>query len=340
MSRTSPLDEWVDKALARLPVGVQDAFAADPPASLRTLGLTATRVEHLADRRDDGGACDGVSFLRDNVILYARSPGSRRENFTLAHEVGHWLANFDDLLDWVADQDEAGRLLETICDRIASHLLLPRTLVETTLGGAPARARHVLDLFDASHASHPACAVALADTFTGLGAVVLIDADTYVVHSSSVNPDPEHGWPIVFPWRDQSVPDGHPIKTLADGAHSARRTFWRTSWGAEQSYYMDAVRVGRRIIVVLSDTDIWGAEQLHLDTPRQFDQRPTGEVHCCGRTSQVTGWPCSNCRTHYCPVCGKCQCQRRDDAAAQCTRCYLVFNPGLIKDGLCVECRS
>lgn len=340
MTAPTNIDALVDKALRRLPPHVRDKFATDPHAALRDLGLTARHVDHLTDRRNDGGACDGVSFLHDNVILYAPTDHSRRENFTLAHELGHWVADFDDLLDWVADQDEPGRLLETICDRIASHLFLPRPLVVQTLAGQPLRAQHVLDLFNASHASIPACAIALADTLTHLGAIVLVDANTHIVHSSSVNPDPDQGWPRVFPWRDQPVPDGHPVKAMADGSHVARRAFWRTPWGAEQPYYMDALRQGRRIILVLSDTDIWGVERLHLDGPREFDQRPTGQVYCCGQSRQVTGWPCSTCGSHYCPSCGRCGCDRRAQREVQCTTCFLQYEARLVVNGVCVECRS
>jgi len=54
--------------------------------------LTVRAVDHLDDARADGGVCDGVSYLNDGVILY-RSTGNRRENFTLAHELGHWLVD-------------------------------------------------------------------------------------------------------------------------------------------------------------------------------------------------------------------------------------------------------
>ena len=33
-----------------------------------------------------------LSYLSDGVVLY-RSTGNRRENFTMAHELGHWLVD-------------------------------------------------------------------------------------------------------------------------------------------------------------------------------------------------------------------------------------------------------
>ena len=63
------LDWCVQQALTFLEDDVQARFAADPLGVLRTdLGMTVTAVQHLAEMRDDGGACDGVSFLQDDVI--------------------------------------------------------------------------------------------------------------------------------------------------------------------------------------------------------------------------------------------------------------------------------
>jgi len=86
------LENCVEQALSLLADDVRARFAGDPMVVLRDdLKLTVTAVEHLSEARTDGGACDGVSFLKDGVILYAPTPWSRRENFTLAHELGHWV---------------------------------------------------------------------------------------------------------------------------------------------------------------------------------------------------------------------------------------------------------
>ena len=154
----------VEQALSLVPDDVRVRFSADPCGVLRSdLGLTVKAVEHLANAREDGGACDGVSFLEDGVILYAPTLASRRENFTLAHELGHWLAEkAPDIYDWLADQDEPGRLLETVCDRIAQRLLLPDSAARAVIGQGPIRAQHLIDLYDATQASRPVCAIALA----------------------------------------------------------------------------------------------------------------------------------------------------------------------------------
>ena len=113
-----------------LDVSTQEHLALDPLDALTTrLGLAVRPVQTLSSSRDDGGFCDGMSFLDDGIILYAPTPNSRRQNFTLMHELGHWIVEKDQVLfDWIADQEDPAVLLETVCDRIAQRLLLPEAL--------------------------------------------------------------------------------------------------------------------------------------------------------------------------------------------------------------------
>jgi hypothetical protein len=173
------LDQCVDRALRLLDGGLQAKIAVNPLTVLRNdLGLQVEAVDHLVRRRDDGGACDGMSFLQDGVILYASTPHSRRENFTLTHELGHWLVEqVDELYGWLADQDDPPRMLETVCDRVGQRLLLPDEMVDSVVAGGPIRARHVLELYSASRASVPACSIALANRLPHLGAVAIVDQD-------------------------------------------------------------------------------------------------------------------------------------------------------------------
>jgi len=337
------LDRCVDRALSHLGETLRAKFAASPLDVLRhDLGLTIQQVDHLAQRRDDGGVCDGLSFLQDGVILYASTPNSRRQNFTLAHELGHWLVEqLEELYDWLADQDEPQRMLETVCDRIAQRLLLPREIVHSVVAEGPIRARHVLDLYGASNASQPVCAIALANRLPRLGAVAIIDRAKNTVQYASVRPDPEEGWPVVFPWPGQHVPAGHPFRSMLPGADMTRKTFWRTTWGSQEDYYIDAVSDGMRVIAVFSGVDVWGAERLHIDQQRGFDRRPATKIHCCGKTQTVRGYPCQDCGQPYCPHCGDCRCQRIAQREQMCAgTCFLRFQPHLLVDGLCEECRS
>ncbi|MGH3761326.1 ImmA/IrrE family metallo-endopeptidase [Actinophytocola sp.] len=332
------LDECVELALGYLDHGVRARFANDPLGTLRReLGLTVEAAEHLANRRGDGGACDGVSFLRDNVVLYAPTPYNRRENFTLAHELGHWLVGqVEGLYDWLADQDAPGPLLETLCDRIAQQLLLSASAIDRVVKDGPIRAQHVLDLYNDSRASVPACAIGLAQRLPHVGAIMITDRDT--VEYASVKPDADQGWPIVVPWPGQSVPHGHPLRNLSAGESVVRKTFWCAPWGDREDYYVDAIGTDKRVIAVFSAVDVWDCEELHLDQPREFDQRPVRSIHCCGTIQTVRGYPCQDCGEPFCPQCGKCRCLRLADREQRCSKCTLNYQPHLIVDGLCVEC--
>ncbi|MFJ6347121.1 ImmA/IrrE family metallo-endopeptidase [Pseudarthrobacter oxydans] len=340
------IEECVEAALARLTRKVRADFAADPKAVLRDgLGLKVRHAEHLSDQRGDGGACDGVSFLKDGVILYASTPQSRRENFTLAHELGHWLVDQTPAIyDWLVEQPDPNQELETICDRVAQRLLLADSDIDHVLGGAPVQARHVLDLYERSNASLPACAIALASKLPGLGAVLIIkagpDLGSAAVGYASVRADPERGWPKVYPWPGQSVPPGHPLRGIRAGGSIRRRSFWAMPWGVQADFYLDAVEVRGRWVAVLADTDLWGAEKFHPIAPREFDQRPEREVRCCGLTRRVRGYPCPKCDQVPCPDCGKCRCDRQDDELIMCAGgCFLKFRSHLLVKGLCEECR-
>ncbi|WP_197508467.1 ImmA/IrrE family metallo-endopeptidase [Mycobacterium sp. E735] len=336
------LEDCVEQAFSLVPTDVRARFAAEPIKALQSdFGLTVQAVEHLVNTREDGGACDGISFLEDGVILYAPTPASRRENFTLAHELGHWLAeNAPDVYDWLANQDDPGRLLETVCDRIAQRLLLPDSAAETVIGSGPVRAQHLIDLYSVTNASRPVCAIALAKHLPGLGAIAIIDRYGGAVTHSSVNPDPEHGWPTVFPWRNQRLDGTHPLLRLSAGSSMSRRLTWSTPWSTQAEFYVNVLADEKRIIAVFSDADLWGIEQFHPGLDRDFVTRPLLTGYCCGASFERRGFPCSECQQPYCPQCGDCRCDRDAKREVMCDRCFLRFQPHLVVGGLCVDCRS
>ena len=283
------LDAWAGWAIDAIPADVRDAFGVNPRSAMASVGLTVHALDGMTVGRTEGGSCDGVSFLRDGIVLYVATPNSRRENFTLGHELGHWaVERTPPVLDALADQDEPGVLLEAVCDRIARRLLLPDVAVATIVGAGPVRAEHVLDLYDATNASRQACAVAVASSMVTLGAVVLIDQTSHDVTFASVQPDPELGWPTVFPLRHQEVPPGHPLRSMHPGQTTTQATFWRAPWGAEQRYFVDAHHDGRRIVAVLSADDLWLISRLHIEEPRAFFRRHTRRSPAAGRHAVPT----------------------------------------------------
>jgi len=336
------LEGCVEQAMSLLKDDARARFAEEPLAVLRSdLGLTVAPVQHLANAREDGGACDGVSFLQDGVILYAPTPWSRRENFTLGHELGHWLAErAPDIYDWLADQHDPGRLLETVCDRIAQRLLLPENAARAVIGDGPIRAQHLIDLYAATQASRPVCAIALANNLPGLGAIAIIDRYNGTVAHASVKPDPVLGWPTVFPWRGQQLAEGHPLLRLASGASTTQRLPWRTPWGTQADFYIDATGDVKRVITVFCGSDLWSIERFHAPTEREFDARRLLRGSCCGTIFERKGYPCPTCREPFCPRCGDCRCERDAKRDVMCDGCFLQYQPHLVVGGLCVDCRS
>ncbi|MBF6302905.1 hypothetical protein IU459_36120 [Nocardia amamiensis] len=336
------LDQCVARLLDLLTPEVQQRFAEEPLLALREdLKLNVAPIEYPPDTRRQGGACDGTSFIEDGVILYVSTPYNRRENFTLGHELGHWLIpQSDEVMEWIVEQDHAEQLVETVCDRVAQRLLLPPASIASVVGRPPVRAAHIIELFDRTQASRPVCAIAIATRLPHVGAVALIDRAEGKVLFASVRPDPEEGWPLVVPWKGQLLPAGHRLASLNAGVSVTGKMFWKDQWDRRAEYYVDAVSDHRRITAVFSDIDLWDCESLHLDGTRDFDQRPTATIHCCGSTRTVRGYPCPECNEQFCPECGRCRCQRRAAREQACHGCLLRFQAHLVVGGLCEECRS
>jgi hypothetical protein len=225
---------WADRLVGDLDPGVRTAFAADPKAAvIEHFGLRLQPEQHLGERRGDGGWCDGVSLTKAGVILYAPTM-SRRENFTIAHEVGHHLIDEDDdetTWDWWADHPQRGRITEQTCEAIASRLLLPRDQVRALLGNGRPSGTALQRLFAESKASREACAIALAERLGCEGFVALVKADTATVTFASSFGDTKP-----TPWRDDTLPTAHPLRRLNDGETQIVESWWPSQYGNKRSY--------------------------------------------------------------------------------------------------------
>ncbi|KQV06693.1 ImmA/IrrE family metallo-endopeptidase [Leifsonia sp. Root112D2] len=313
------------------------SFAADPLGSLtRDFGLQVQAATQLGQHREGKGSCDGVSFLADGVVLYSPTV-SRRENFTLAHELAHHLLELDDpFQDMLADQDYPQPLLETVCDSFAQELLVPTDLIDTVVSDDAVRASHLLDLFERSSASLHASAIALARRLPVLGAVLVLEREPSVVRHASVQPDPVEGWPKVYPWRGQSAL-AHPLLSIPDGTEAVKRIRWRMPWGADAEFFANAMGQTNTVVAVFADRDLWTDEASHLNILREYDDRPRLHLVCCGQDKWIRAYPCLTCHQPFCPKCGDCKCNR--EKAVVCTECGLLKGAELVVNGVCVDCR-
>jgi hypothetical protein len=335
------LERHAQRILDRLAEADREALAADPKRELtERFGLRLREQDKLAERRDAGGWCDGISFLDNGIVLYAPFPFSRRENFTLTHELAHKLAEEDDdTLNWLADRDQPGRDLERLCDLIAARLLLPETLITQVLDRSAPAAAHIRALFEASAASEVVCAIALAQRLPCQGAVIMMDIGSRTISYASVASPEDDGWPIAYPWPKQEIPAHHRLARLHADQAAREESWWATPWGEKQDYYLDAIAGRNRIHAVLAVRDLWQVTRFHTDTS-ETTGRPARQLDCpCGFHGVARGYPCNECGQPYCPSCKECQCPRRNAALVVCQQCFVSVAKADIIDGRCSNCR-
>ena len=333
-----------ERISAALDPSLRQRIAANPRRALvEDFGLEVSEAPSLADQRGAGGWCDGMSFVDHGVVLFTPSEYSRRENFTLTHELAHFLVEHDDdAQDWLADQSDYARDLEALCDLIAARLLLPDEIIRRVLGGAPPQAKHVHELVKASSASEPVCAIALAGRLPCQGAVLIADIGGATVNYASVQAPDDHGWPLAYPWPGKDIPTAHALRRLGVGGELRERSWWATPWGERQDYYLDAVAGTKRVHAVISVYDLWNVDTFHGgDAPKQTVQRPELIAVCaCGFTGKTRGYPCDTCHRPYCPSCKKCRCEAQVARLIECPNpdCYMKVLPHQIQEGRCVNC--
>ncbi len=328
------IQQHARRIVSKLDPALREELAASPLDGLDQAGLRVAKLEHN-DR--PGRWCEGLSTTDSGIVLYLATPNSRRENFTLLHEYAHTLVEADDVaMVWLADQADDKASTEQLCNAVASMLLVPPEVIDDIVGPGPVRADHLLQLHRSTEASQSAIAVALARRLGTAGAVVLVDrASAAVAHAALV------GELAIWPWKDQAIPDTHPLGRLQPGIHLQTQSWWATPWGERQNYYLDAVATTKRAYAILATTDIWHMDTFHGGDPvPERETRPGSTRACrCGYSGAMIGYPCPTCHANFCPKCNTCLCDARDAAARRCGRCTLFYAPSALVDGLCSDCR-
>lgn len=322
------------QALAGVSDDVRRDLAHDLADAIRThFGLRVQPAETFGER-GDGGWCDGVSIIDSGVILYRPTP-SRRENFTLMHELGHHLIdNNVECLSWIADQPDPSRVLEQVCDHIAAHLLITAADVDTALAGGPPDASAVLRLFAGTEASRSACAIAVARKLPCDGFVVLVEEGAGEVFFASRARDTRP-----YAWKGDQIAAGHPLRQELPPARTL--AWWQYPRGAERrAYYMSTATDRGWTVAVFAENDLFGVADLHLPQQVEEDRGYDGQVTCpCGYSGPTRWWPCKECGQSQCPKCGECACTRRARQRVPCQSCFVSVLPHLLEDGLCDVCR-
>jgi hypothetical protein len=311
-----------------IPGSIQHALAADAEDALRRLlGVHVAAVPQLNNSRGAGGWCDGLSLTTDRIICYTPTPASRRQNFTLLHELGHLRVSEDDeALDWLADRADPSSDLERLCDMIAAEILLPASTITLVLGGNAPTPSHLRQLYTASHASEEVCAIALAARLPARGAIAIIQRQPATVVFAAAS-----GWPPLFIPRGLALPPGHPLRDLGtrqrwsgwttpdlrlafnEFPSAAERSSGSITW--EPLLRTQAEAGPRRTIAVLLDIANHGVtEKCYPRTARESDntkaQAPREELVCpvCGHAGIREHYQCPECGVPPCPDCGRCPC--------------------------------
>jgi len=317
-----------------VPADLRAQLQQSPLDALIEAGLS---VGELPGHSESTRWCDGLSMTDEGIVLYIATPDSRRENFTLLHEYAHYLVEADGTaMNWVADQPDDRRVLEQLCNAVASTLLVPADVVDETVGTGPIEAQHLLTLHQKTEASQVVIAIALACRLGTTGAVILVDRSRHTVAAAALAGDLN-----VWPWKDQAVPDTHPLRRIEPRTHLRTRSWWATPWGERQTFYLDAVATDRRAYAILTVTDVWGIDTFHGgDADPERVTRPSSERKCsCGYHGRMGGFPCPTCGANFCPKCQECLCTARDSKLVRCNNCTVSYSANDIVDGRCSNCR-
>jgi hypothetical protein len=325
---------WATRVLATLSDEVRRDLAHRPIAGIGDhFGLNVRHADSFGER-GAGGWCDGVSILDSGVILYRPTP-SRRENFTLIHELGHHLVDSDiQCLAWIADQPDPPRVLEQVCDQIAADLLIPADVLVEVLAGAAPNANAVHRLYEHTEASRSACAIAIARKLPCDGFVLLVEEGISSVFFATRARDTRP-----YGWRGDTIPRGHPLRQTPPPPRTL--AWWPHPSGIDRrEYFMSTATDGGWTVAVFAENNLFEVPGFHIPEQVAEDRGYDGEVTCpCGYSGRTRWWPCAECGQPQCPKCGECDCERRDRLRVACTSCFVKVQAHLIIDGLCDQCR-
>lgn len=163
--------------------------------------LTLNAFDALADRSDIAIAtvpefvpvdaqldCSVSGGYRESppTLLVTRSMSTRRQHFTLLHELGHHLQRTDLALgEAVLAHREPEQFEEAACDAFAARILLPDEMIASVLGSEGPTARSARELFDLSNASRAAISVRLAGLLKPAAVVAVIDESGVVTFAAA-----------------------------------------------------------------------------------------------------------------------------------------------------------
>jgi len=281
-------------------LGDTAAFAADPEATIRNLGI------RIVDRDVSGGECP-IAATYDSgpppTISVTPTASRGRRHFSILHEYGHHISSGSwrtmQLLADQHDRQDANYLQETICDIVAAGLLLPAPLTAQIDRKGPSAA-DVVTLFEASQASREACCVKASQLMASPGYVMLADLDGTARFTAASRT-------VYRVRRDTVQPADGAIGGAASAGHYRGTGHVRFATGnLSPDHYVDAQRSGDYVFAVFySESPPW--EKLSLGAPDR-DSWSVDELECehCEFVGITREPHCGLCGQRRCPNCGRC----------------------------------
>lgn len=258
-------------------------------------------------------------------IRVSRQQGTARANFTAAHEFGHHLQKHD--ADWSMDVLAGLRrthnalsrhVEEAVSNRVAVLLLMPESVVEREWTGTltPTFVRALTRRGLVSRQAASIRASAWAQTSDPHAVIVVADPVTGVVLSSESGANSK----LARPPKGSIQPDFLVLTTSAEGRREATEGFvYSTNRSrADITYDWAWDAEGRYVFIVARPTYEFGTPQWGLD------EIECASASCDSSFSRDAAVLCPTCRTHMCPDCGSCNCERR--RGTTCTACGMEMS--------------
>lgn len=302
------------------------ALRDDPFGTLvRSTEVTVEIEDGLADT-----GCGGGGYYRPSPpTIHLHPATSRRDNFTLLHELGHHLQQTHDQWGFaLIDMTDHKRreIEEAVCDQFAAQILMP---VDDT--DRHATSLHPADvmagLFARSAASRSAALQRVREMLPEGARWILAvaDLDGVVRTSASTYDDP--------PPPKGFAQDGFK-RVAAEAMESAVRREFHEGIEYKTGSVLDGMRVEaaldyeqRYVFLALRPTTANGAGIWAF--PSQECSNPA-----CEKTFQAkqSSGRCESCQDFKCPHCRRCGCTA-PAAPTECGKCFLPYTPAEMESG-------
>ncbi|MFI8696797.1 MULTISPECIES: ImmA/IrrE family metallo-endopeptidase [Dietzia] len=302
------------------------ALASDPLETLSGSGVLRIEIEQGLVNTGCGG---GGYYRPSPPTIHLHPATSRRDNFTLLHELGHHLQQTHDQWGFMLiDMDDGGRLKieEQVSDQFAAQILMP--VGEGDFHDASLHPADVMSgLFARSEASRSAVMTRVREMLPrgSRWLLAVADVDGIVISSASsyTDPQPPRGF----------LQEGF-TRVANEAMDSAvRREFhegieYRTGALLDDLWVEGALDYEERyVFLALRPTTVDGSGTWTY--PLQECSNPACEATF--HTRQSSG-RCESCQAFKCPHCNRCTCTAPETPTV-CDSCFIEYSRAEMASG-------